>query len=476
MYKIFADDVLIYDSTIDDYKINTGSISQELNKSGSFVFSIYPDHFYYDQFVKLKTVIKVLKNNKIIFRGRVLNDSSNYQNLKTITCEGELGFLQDSIIRPYEFSGTPINLFKKYINEHNSQMDEFKKFNIGSVTVGTSKIGRENTDYNTTFDNLNSKLINESTGGYIHITHGDTGRDEIPTINYVSDFETESNQKIEFGSNLSDFARTANAGEIATALIPLGAPVDDGNSETTDARLNISGYNKGKDYICDESAIALRGWIFKTVIFDDVTDAETLKNKGIEHLKTLINANITIELKAIDLHFLDKSIESFKLGEYIRVISKPHNFDNSMLCNKITYDLLNPSNDSLTLGYTYSSFTDSVGKISTGAINIQTLKSSVTALTNRVILLGDTANNADSTATDALNNYNEVKTTLSTVSGDVKAVASVATDNARNIATNALNIATNADNIQSNASEIADLKTTLTSVLNRLTILESGGV
>ena len=42
MYKIFADDTLIYDSTIDDYKIAKGEITLETNKSGSFVFSLYP--------------------------------------------------------------------------------------------------------------------------------------------------------------------------------------------------------------------------------------------------------------------------------------------------------------------------------------------------------------------------------------------------------------------------------------------------
>ena len=57
MYKIFADGTLIYDSTLEDYKIGKGSITLETNKTGSFVFSVYLDHFYYDKFVKLKTVI-----------------------------------------------------------------------------------------------------------------------------------------------------------------------------------------------------------------------------------------------------------------------------------------------------------------------------------------------------------------------------------------------------------------------------------
>ena len=46
MYQIYADDTLIYDSTLEDYKIGSGQITKELDKSGSFVFSLYPDHPY----------------------------------------------------------------------------------------------------------------------------------------------------------------------------------------------------------------------------------------------------------------------------------------------------------------------------------------------------------------------------------------------------------------------------------------------
>ena len=104
MYKIFADGTLIYDSTLEDYKIGKGLITLETNKSGSFTFSIYPDHFYYESFVRLKTVITVYKSNRIVFRGRILNDVTDYWNNKVITCEGELGFLQDSIIRRFSFT------------------------------------------------------------------------------------------------------------------------------------------------------------------------------------------------------------------------------------------------------------------------------------------------------------------------------------------------------------------------------------
>ena len=459
MYKIFADDTLIYDSTLEDYKIGKGNIDLETNKSGSFVFSIYPDHFYYDKFVRLKTVITVYKSGRIVFRGRILNDVTDYWNNKVITCEGELGFLQDSLIRPFAFTGTPEELFRKFIEEHNSQVDEFKCFKIGTITVvdPNDYISRSNSGYESTLSNLNSRLIDDSLGGYFYITHGEDGTDPIPTINYLADFTKVSSQKIEFGSNLKNYTKTVKADNIATAIIPLGHEVDDGNSKTENPKLTIKKVNNDVDYVYNSDAVALYGWIFKAVSWDDVTNASILKSKAEAYLNEIVNQNITIELNAIDLHLLDRSIESFNVCDYVRVISAPHNFDSTLLCNKQSLDLLKPENDSLVLGYTYSTFTETSSKLSTSISNISNMQSSINNISNKLIILNDTVEDTSKDAETALENYQTVSNELSTVTGDLETIAGVVTENARNIATNANNIATNAENISNNAEDISGL-------------------
>ena len=386
MYQIYADETLIYDSTIEDYKIGKGSVSLETNKSGSFTFSLYPDHFFYDSFVKLKTIITVYKSGKIIFRGRILNDVTDYWNNKVITCEGELGFLQDSIIRPFAFNGTPEDLFKKFVEEHNSQVDVFKRFKIGKVTVldPNNYIARSNSAYESALSNLNSRLIEDSLGGYIHITHGEDGADPTPTINYLADFTRISSQLIEFGSNLKNYTKTVKGEEIATAIIPLGAEVDDGNEDTENPKLTIASVNNGVDYVYDEEAVAVHGWIFKVVEWEDVTEAANLKRKAEAYLADVIKQNITIELNAIDLHLLDHSIESFKVGDYVRVVSAPHNFAETLLCQKQTIDLLKPENDTVTLGHTYSSFTATTAKVAKNAESISDIRNSVSQVKSNV--------------------------------------------------------------------------------------------
>ena len=446
MYQILADNTLIYDSTIDDYKINKGSIDLEVNKSGSFTFSIYPDHFYYERFIKLKTVITVYKSGKIIFRGRILNDTTDYFNNKTITCEGELGFFQDSIIRPFSFSGDCKALLTKLVNDHNNQVDEFKRFKVGRVTINDNYIARSNEAYETTLSNLNSRLLESELGGYLYITHGEDGTEETPTLNYLSNFETVSSQTIEFGENLKNYTKTAKGEEIATAIIPLGASIGD-----SDSRLNITSVNGGRDYVYDANAVALRGWIFKVVEWDDVTVASNLKSKAEGYLESIVNQAITIELNAIDLHLLDHSIESFKVGDYISVSSEPHNFNDTMLCSKQTIDLLKPENDSVTLGYTYSSFTEINSKATNTINRISTMQTTVNTVNNKTIILNENVENIDKTTQE---------------------LAEAVATNSNDIALNKTNIAINSENIGINTEAISNINLSIEDILTRLSALE----
>ena len=417
MYKIYADDTLIYDSTIEDYKIGKGSVTLETDKSGSFVFSVYPDHPFYEKFVRLKTVITVYKSGRIVFRGRILNDVTDYWNNKVITCEGELGFLQDSITRPFSFTGTPEELFTKFIEEHNSQVDEFKRFKIGTVTVvdANDYVNRSATDYGNTLSTLTSATTGSALGGHIYITHGNDGTDPIPTIHYLADFETVASQAIEFGSNLKNYTKTVKAEDIATAIIPLGTTNSSGGG-----RLTIKDVNGGADYIYDETAVAFRGWIFKTVVWEDVTLANNLLTKAREYLTSVVNQNITVELNAIDLHLLDRSIESFRVCEYVRVRSVPHNLDATLLCNKQTLDLLKPENDTIVLGYQTTSFTGSSTQMAASVSSLGNEMSSIKQDASSIKLTVEKQDEGISTLSQTVSGF---ETRIETVEGNVSTLS-----------------------------------------------------
>lgn len=370
MYKVYADNTLIYDSTLDDYAITSGEIELEINKSGSFTFSIYDDHPYFSHIQKMKTIVTVYKRDRIIFRGRVITDALGFFKEKTFTCEGELGFLLDTIQRPYTFQGTPADLLKQYIDTHNAQVEEAKQFEIGTITVTDPNdyITRSNSAYEDTLTNINDRLI-DLLGGYFYVSRN---AQNGAVLNYYEDSPFLCEQKIEFGENLLDFVKTDSAEEIATAIIPLGAKIEEEEEtqetqsegeageeiEEAENRVTIESVNDGKDYIYDQEAVDTYGWIWATETWDDVTEPANLKRKAEELLAQRKLQNITIEISAIDLADMDASIDDFEFFSYIQIVSQPHDLDDKMLLQKMNIDLLNPDNDKITLGHTLSTFTD----------------------------------------------------------------------------------------------------------------------
>ncbi len=393
MYRIYADDTLVYDSTCEDYRICKGTVTLEAGKAGSFVFAIYPEHFYYDKFVKMRTAVTVYKDDRIVFRGRVLNDTVDHWNCKTLTCEGELAFLNDSVIRPFkEFRAFPEDVLAQLVAWHNEQVDEFKRFKVGRVTVpgaGSLLMRPASTNYDTAMAAMTEHLLGAKPGGQLYVTHEDG--DRIPTLNWIADYDVTASQAIEFGENLKQYTKTAKAEELATAIIPLGATIDDGNDGTEDKRLTIK-TSSHPDYVYSPEGVALYGWIFKVVEWSDIADRDELYEAAVEHLADVCGQNITVELNAIDLHLMDRSIESFNVCEYVQVVSEPHNFAATLLCNKQTLDLLKPQNDTVVLGSAYSSFTEKSTKTTATLVKVSQsgaskVSQTVAELTTRVDVL-----------------------------------------------------------------------------------------
>lgn len=352
MYKIYADDHLIYSGRLPYRSITAGEIQLEAGKSGSFVFSMLPSNAYFMYVQRLKTIIRVMRGDVQVFRGRVLSVTDGFYREKTFTCEGELSFLLDSIQRPFSSTDrSPAEIFEDFIDSHNDQVETSKEFVVGTVSIAgaTTDITWSNANYESTLENLN-KLI-EYCGGYLHVTQNAQGKS---VLNWYGDFpHSNDTQTIKFGENLLEFTKEINAEEIATALIPLGAKFTD-NVGGVDVvkRVTISSVNSGLDYIYDSDAVNTYGWIVRTEIFDDIIAPATLKTAGETRLSEYTSGTTTIELSALDMSALNADIKTFLVGDYIRVISPPHSINTDYLLTRQTINLLDPESDTITLGAT----------------------------------------------------------------------------------------------------------------------------
>ena len=352
MYTISADKQIIYAPNVrsKEYCVLSPKLTMELNKAGSLEFTIPVSNNNYDVIQKLKSILIVEQDGEEMWRGRTMTSESDFYKNKHMYNEGELAYLLDSKIRPYCYSGSVSGYFKFLINQHNEQVDDFQRFSVGNVTVsdkdGNDYIVRDNKNYPDTFSEISDKLLN-NLGGYLKIRReGDTRY-----LDYMAEPGDKSNQVIQFGVNLLDISEYINAEDVFTVLIPLGY-------QEQEERLTIKSVNGGKDYLEDSTGIKLFGRITKVQTWDDVTLPENLKTKGNQYLKTGIEMAVTLTIKAVDLADFGVDVSRIKIGDYVRVVSIPHDIDTYFLCSKIVYDLSNPGKTEYTLGVSFESLTD----------------------------------------------------------------------------------------------------------------------
>lgn len=342
--SVYADGVLAYDSRLEDYDGLIGLTSERGVNIGGTAQIIMPAGYpAYNYFVGHKTIVTIYRGNVLRFRGRALFHADTILGQRTVTCEGELCLLRDGIHRPHLYKSTPAKIFRHLIRMYNEQVEPWKRFSIGTVTVTDPNgyIRLESEDAESILDTIN-KLV-ERCGGYIKFT---TKADGTRAIHWLASLNQRSAQTIELGENLLDFSSTgANTTELATALVPYGA-----KDEKTKKRITIESVNGGKDYIMAEDAKAYRGTIYTHATWNDVTEPTNLLIKARKYLAERKVFITSLELTALDLSYLDKDIDSFTEGDMVRVVSPPHNVNEDFQLTKIKEDHLRMVNSRITMG------------------------------------------------------------------------------------------------------------------------------
>ena len=364
----------------------TGSCKFGINTIDSFTFTIFPNNDGYNLIYPLKTLVEVknLNTNNVEFEGRVLLQTpkmdSNGIIYKTVVCESYLGYLNDSVQSYETISGVSAEeLFKKIINNHNSQVENSKKFIIGEIKIGTSSSDNEDRylNYEKTFDSINKNLI-ERFGGELRVRKAG---DNI-YIDYIKEIGEKKNTVIALANNLIAIEQEKDPSEIITRLIPVGAKL-----ENSDERLTITSINGGINYVEDEEAIKEFGVIVDTVNFDDITEAIELLNKAKSYLKENNKIKKKYKIDALDLSTIDLNFDSFEVGNTYRVINPLMNIDEELRIIEKTLDINSPQNSSLTFGDKFEDIKDYQLGITKATKDLNTLRYNVTAATENVLTI-----------------------------------------------------------------------------------------
>ena len=387
------------------YELINPQVDLAVNAAGTFTFTMYPSHPCYELTDNTKSIVQIMKDGEAepLFRGRVLSTELGFYNEKKVICEGELAFLCDTIQQNYDYSEgesrkTIHELLSFFIQRHNEKagIDDIHSFKIGivNVTDGDNSntdnlISAADSTFLNTYESIQQKLI-ERYGGYLYIRHEEDGN----YIDYLSSPSVTCSQKIELGENLLSFKKNIEADSLVTAVIPLGKERMDGGEEGSGSRHNIGGWNASQSItdskdifqvtgkvggtttylncLYSQSAVEKYGWIEKVLIFDDVVLPGTLVRYGESHLKSMGKA-LSIELTAADLSGVNTEIDRFKIAQYVRVNSKPHNLENALyVVSKLSLNLTDPTANKICLGTETATIT---GQISN---SVSTVSSSST--------------------------------------------------------------------------------------------------
>lgn len=347
MYKIYVNGTLFSSSESEDLALIDPVVTLEVNRAGTFEFTVPPDHPFYELIENRKQLIEVRQNGETIFIGKAVGISTDFYRQRRVTCEGCLSYLNDSIQRQAEYRNMSVRqLLTAYITGHNSQVEEEKRFAVGTVTVTDPNNSlRRFTNNESTMKTISDDLVS-SLGGYIRVRRSGT----TYFIDYLAEPARTCAQTIRIGRNIIDMNSNLNSIDVASVCIPLGARQEEQVVEGLDKRLDITAVNDGKDYVENESTISNFGRISKVVVWDDVTIPENLKEKAIEWLNSTQYENLVITVTAFDLSLSGEAFDSFKILDNIRVVSEYHGIDRYFLCSKMTYHLNDPASNALTLG------------------------------------------------------------------------------------------------------------------------------
>lgn len=351
IYEVLLDGKTLYYPNDTVCTIYGGKLTQALNDSGTFEFTVPSTNPLYDSIQNRISMIQILKDGKEIFYGEVRECKETIEKLKEVYCVGELAFLFDSIQPQKRYQDqTPLQFFTALINEHNSQVEEKKKFEVGIVTVTdpNDSIYRYTNEEDTLTD-LRDKLC-DRLNGYLRIRK-ENGIRYLDCVK-LQDYGKTNQQPIEFGYNLLEYSSNMSGDDIVTAVIPLGARLDESRVEGLDAYTTIESVNDGKDYVYIQSAVDQYGWIRQVQKWDDVTEPENLKKKAEKWLTDYQYESMTLELTAIDMSLLNSSIDSYELGDMVNALAGPLGMDAWFPVQKKTNYIQEIEKDRITLSNT----------------------------------------------------------------------------------------------------------------------------
>lgn len=218
--------------------ISSGKLTLKESNIDDLTITVNQASPLWDNVRPYHTHVNVYDDNELIFRGRAIKPKKSMEEsgqfIREYVFEDIEAYLMDSTQRFYEGVGqTPKEFLQTLIDVHNSQVPDYKKFQLRNVNVTNNKDDQyRQIDYPKTSDAINDKLV-KSLGGYIVTTYNPNG---INYLDYLTDIgvDHKNDTPIQLAKNMKSASMQIDPTKVITRLIPLGKTLEPSKVDVSD--------------------------------------------------------------------------------------------------------------------------------------------------------------------------------------------------------------------------------------------------
>lgn len=370
MYAGYVDGRLLFAAGMPGYEIVDGTISEAVGSASSATIKLPPSNVMRDVPVKRASVISIRKDGTEVFRGSVVDTTTDLRGMRTYSIDSAMMWLADICKPPHQII-TPMPLptyLGALVTQYNAGCLAGKQVKLGEVGASLPSITLAASEYKSMLGL--AKEAASASGGELRIRYADGS----VYLDCQASYDHRCSQTVELRKNLLDLTDEIDGADLVTRVYPVGK---DG--------LTIEDVNGGQVYLINDAAEGIYGRIDGTMQAD-TDDASVLKATAASYLAQHSGLSRGIQVTAADLSTQDITIESFAVGDSVRVVSPPHGIDTIMQVSKLDTSLVG-SKSSMTIGWGKKSLT---GSVSTSGSRSTSTSSGGSSSADNIIAQGTT--------------------------------------------------------------------------------------
>ena len=342
MYAGYVDGRLLFAAGMPRYEIVDGTISEAVGSASSATIKLPPSNVMRDVPIKRASVISIRKDGAEVFRGSVVDTTTDLRGMRTYSIDSAMMWLADICKPPHTINAMALPAYLgALVTQYNAGCLAGKQIKLGVVGASLPSITLAASEYKSMLDL--AKEAASISGGELRIRYADGA----VYLDCLASYDHRCSQTVELRKNLLGLTDEIDGADLVTRVYPVGK---DG--------LTIEDVNGGQVYLVNAAAEGIYGRIDGT-LRADTDDASVLKATAASYLAQHSGLSRGIQVTAADLSAQDIMIESFAIGDSVRVVSPPHGIDTIMQVSKLDTSLVG-SKSSMTIGWGKKSLTGSV--------------------------------------------------------------------------------------------------------------------